>query len=117
MAKSTILVKFPNQPLSYMEIPTDSISEVAESISGLRYATVDILSLYGGFYYVIMDRERNQKRLPYNMTIFFVEKSGAGAPMEVNGPFAICKLPKGLMSKLGNMTPGDVEQVQKLLKK
>lgn len=117
MAKSTILVKFPNQPLSYMEIPTDSVSEVAESISGLRYATVDILSLYGGFYYVIMDRERNQKRLPYNMTIFFVEKSGAAAPMEVSGPFAICKLPKGLMSKLGNMTPGDVEQVQKLLKK
>ncbi|KAF5068734.1 hypothetical protein [Oscillibacter ruminantium] len=117
MAKTTVLVKFPGQALCYTQVPTDRIEEIHKSIAGLQSAEVDVFSLYRNFYYILLDRDRMKKRLPSNMTAFLVDGAGESTMMDIAGVFVICKLPKGTMHPLSDMTPQDVEQVLKLLKK
>ena len=50
------------------------------------------------------------------MTAFLVDGAGESTMMDIAGVFVICKLPKGTMHPLSDMTPQDVEQVLKLLK-
>lgn len=115
MAKTTVLVKFPGQPLCYMQLPTDRIEEIHESVAGLQATEVDTFSLYRGFYYILMDGNRNQKKLPFNMTAYLVDADGATAAVDVTGVFVVCKLPRGLTQPMADMTPQDTEQVVKLL--
>jgi hypothetical protein len=98
-----------------MKIPTDRIEEIHESIAGLQSTEVDMFSLYRGFYYILMDKNRDRKRLPANMTAFLVDSSGKTDIVDIAGVFVICKLPKGLMHPMADMTPQDTEQVVKLL--
>lgn len=115
MAKTTILVKYPGQPLCYMDVPTDKIDNISKSISGLHRADIEFFSLYGNFYYILMDRNRNKRHLPFNMTVFFMDSLGGTDSMDVCGPFVICKLPKGLLNPLSSITQGDAVEIQKLL--
>lgn len=117
MAQTTILVKFPGQPLCYMDVPTDQINHISRNISGLQNTDVDFFSLYGNFYYIIMSRDQNKNKLPFNITVFFADSEGITGSTEVHGTFVICKLPKGLTQPLSNMTVGDATEVVKLLKK
>lgn len=116
MTKTTVLVKFPGQPLCYMQVPTGRIEEIHESIAGLQSTEVDIFSLYRGFYYILMDGNRGKKKLPPNMTAYLVDPRGDTGMVDITGVFVICKLPKGLMYPMADMTPQDTEQVIKLLK-
>lgn len=115
MEKTTVLVKFPGQALCYMKVPTERIEEIHESIAGLQSAEVDIFSLYRGFYYILMDKNRGRKNLPANMTAYLVDAAGETGMVDITGVFVICKLPKGLMHPMADMTPQDTEQVIKLL--
>lgn len=115
MAKTTVLVKFPGQALCYMKVPTDRIEEIYESIAGLQSTEVDMFSLYRGFYYILMDKNRDRKNLPANMTAYLVDSVGGMGTVDITGVFVICKLPKGLMYPMADMTPEDTEQVIKLL--
>lgn len=115
--KTTVLVKLPGQPISYMKVPTTHIRDVHQSIPGLQSAEVDIFSLYRGFYYIIMDKDRMKKRLPANMTAYLVDSVGRTNAVDVQGTFVICKLPRGLTGPMGDMTPQDTQEVAKLLQK
>ena len=115
MAKTTVLVKFPGQSLCYMKVPTDRIEEIYESIAGLQSTEVDMFSLYRGFYYILMDKNRGRKKLPANMTAYLVDSVGEMDTVDITGVFVICKLPKGLLHPMADMTPEDTEQVIKLL--
>lgn len=117
MEKTTVLVKFPGQDLCYTQVPTDRIRDVHLSIAGLQSAEVEVLSLYRGFYYILMDRDRLKKKLPANMTAYLVDAVGNTAAVDVTGVFVICKLPKGLIHPMADMTPQDAREVLKLLKK
>ena len=116
MVKTTVLVKFPGQPLCYMQVPTDRIEEIYESIAGLQSAEVQTLSLYRGFYYILMDGNRGKKKLPFNMTAYLVDSAGEVCPVDITGVFVICKLPEGLTRPMADITPEDTEQVVKLLR-
>lgn len=115
--KTTVLVKLPGQPLAYMNVPTTHIRDVHQSIPGFQSSEVDIFSLYRGFYYIIMDKDRVKKRLPANMTAYLVDTAGRTNVVDVQGTFAICKLPHGLTGPMGSMTPQDTQEVIKLLQK
>lgn len=117
MAKTTVLVKFPGQALCYTQVPTDRIEAICKSIAGLQSTEVDVFSLYRNFYYILLDRNRTKKRLPSNMTAFLVDAAGESTMLDMAGVFVICKLPKGIMHPIADMTPQDVEQVIKLLQK
>ena len=116
MAKTTILVKFPGQPLCYMQVPTDRIEEIHGSVAGLQSTEVHTFSLYRGFYYILMDGNRGKKKLPFNMTAYLVDPGGEICLVDITGVFAICKLPGGLTCPMSDMTPEDAEQVVKLLR-
>ena len=51
------------------------------------------------------------------MTAYLVDAVGNTAAVDVTGVFVICKLPKGLMHPMADMTPQDAREVLKLLKK
>ncbi len=91
MAKVTVIVKFPGQPLCYMQVPTDRIEKIYSSIAG------------------------DKKKLPPNMTAYLVDARGQTSVLDITGVFVICKLPNGLTGPMADMTPQDAEQVAKRL--
>lgn len=116
MAKVTVIVKFPGQPLCYMQVPTDRIEKIYSSIAGLQSTEVNTFSLYRGFYYILVDGNRDKKKLPPNMTAYLVDARGQTSVLDITGVFVICKLPTGLTGPMADMTPQDAEQVAKLLR-
>lgn len=116
MTKITVLVKFPGQPLCYMQVPTDRIEKIYSSIAGLQSTEVNTFSLYRGFYYILLDGNREKKKLPPNMTAYLVNPQGDTSVLDIRGVFVICKLPTGLTGPMTDMTPQDAEQVVKLLR-
>lgn len=116
MPKTTVLVKFPGQSPCFMEVPTNRIERISESIAGLQRANVEMCSLYRGFYFILMDKNRKKLDLPHNVTAYLMDKTGETTVVDVSGTLVICKLPKGLMNPLSDMTQADAEQVVKLLR-
>ncbi len=116
MGKITVLVKFPGQSLCYMQVPTDRIEKIYSSIAGLQSTEVNTFSLYRGFYYILLDGNREKKKLPSNMTAYLVNAQGDTSVLDIKGVFVICKLPTGLTGPMADMTPQDAEQVVKLLR-